>query len=367
MKNTSNCFFKKTQMLQPKQINLYKVEFQIIFGSHRIPYRTGPDRRSRLSLSPFRTPRALASLPNRPPITEPCQSPEEMDDATATALVVACAEFSLPAREKELFAMAKKLGTAAKRCKIANKKLEDATARLSEADEAGRLDAVLGLRAAATALGDAAAILERACDRFTSLVAAVGAARPGAEEEAARPSAEANEAGQHDAVLDLRAAATELGNAAATLARACDDFAQLVAAIGAVRAGTEEEAARPKGCWARIKAWWRDWRRGTSGGVVDPEAAAPLLARDLSAPLWHKGATVAHLPAAAAGGGQVRTRSAVLAIFLGFLAHCALGVCLRPVAWGCVACGDARQVFDLAPVGGVECFLMASWTHFHRW
>jgi hypothetical protein len=57
-----------------------------------------------------------------------------MDAATATALVVACAESSLPSRAEDLLMLAEKLGAAADGCGVPKKKLVDAADKLSRAD-----------------------------------------------------------------------------------------------------------------------------------------------------------------------------------------------------------------------------------------
>ncbi|PAN27084.2 hypothetical protein PAHAL_5G056600 [Panicum hallii] len=80
-----------------------------------------------------------------------------MDAATATALVVACAESSLPSRAEDLLMLAEKLGAAADGY------------------------AVFELGRAAAALGEEAATLTRACDGFGHLVAAIRTVRAGAE------------------------------------------------------------------------------------------------------------------------------------------------------------------------------------------
>ncbi|KAK3166229.1 hypothetical protein QOZ80_1AG0043110 [Eleusine coracana subsp. coracana] len=104
-----------------------------------------------------------------------------MEASTATALVLACAESSLPRTAAELLEMAGELGRRADDCGVPKSDLVAAAERLSVADEAGRLDAVTELGRAATALGVQAVTLARACDGFGRLVTAIKLVREGAE------------------------------------------------------------------------------------------------------------------------------------------------------------------------------------------
>jgi hypothetical protein len=139
-----------------------------------------------------------------------------MDAPTATAIVLACAESSLPQTAEELLAMAAELGRLADRCHVRKGDLVAAANRISMADDAGL----------------------------------------------------------PDAVSELGRTATALGEQAASLARACDGFGRLVTAIKLVR---DKEAAPRTGWAGRIKAWWAEWRKRCVGKESDEEAQSLLL------------------------------------------------------------------------------------------